>query len=274
MYPDPAPDRPMPTISFMGHDDKCPYDPGQCSGLQLWFGQLLLGAPADYVGFDENFERWARRDGCATRVPEDDGDTAHKPTYTANYTDCFGGVEVAKWVVQAAHDDVYQNGSATNPRVDIARTAWDFMSRFTSRFATIAKDDFEDQDLTDWAGPDSGLETYTFNVTDHCARLAKQESMQKTFDLAGTSAVVLRYQWRTKGLERDEHGLVEWSIDGIHWTELERVRRPFDMTWETSSIRLDGAAGNSQVHLRFRNTGSTSTEYFYVDNIVLAAQPR
>lgn len=64
---------------------------------------------------------------------------------------------------------------------------------------------------------------------------------------------------------------VEWSADGIHWTQVERVERYFNTSWSSSSVRIDEGAGVSTFHLRFRVGGSTSKEYFYVDNVVLAA---
>lgn len=273
-YAEPAEDRPMPVIMYTGLDDECVFDPETCSSFASWAGQTFVSVPQDYVGLDQNFELWAARNGCTTRTPREDPSNIFNSAHTATYTGCFNNVQVVKWAVEASHNDVYDNGESELTAVDIAATAWDFMSQFSAEYEEIFHDNFEKETLSSWRASDDSMSLYTYNTVEHCARLAKQQQLERTFDLSEYGRVVLRYQWRTKNLDTGEYGYVEWSPDGTNWTEIERVRRSFDTTWSSSSIRVDAGGGLSSFHLRFRVDGSNDHEYFYVDNVVLAVAKR
>jgi poly(3-hydroxybutyrate) depolymerase/6-phosphogluconolactonase (cycloisomerase 2 family) len=102
------PSRPIPVIEFAGlHDPGIPY-PGPLT---------------------QNFAHWRDVDGCGSGAPDDRVDLG--TSYCETYRSCSAGVQVELCSIEASQVSP-DPGHALyfNPDLDVARTAWEFLSQF------------------------------------------------------------------------------------------------------------------------------------------------
>jgi polyhydroxybutyrate depolymerase len=107
------PDRPLPVIAFHGLTDE----------LVPYAGGGFLGFPSAR----ESFLRWAALDGCAGAAPDETTTVGEATCET--FTSCAEGAEVSLCSVVADEDE---SGHVLylDEDLDVAATAWSFLSRF------------------------------------------------------------------------------------------------------------------------------------------------
>jgi polyhydroxybutyrate depolymerase len=108
------PTRPIAVIDFPGlHDPQVPYDGGI----------VFLSAA-------QNFALWRDTNGCGSGPPDTRTDIGS--SFCETYSHCSAGVQVEMCSVNASQVSYIPGHSIyLNPDIDVARSAWEFLSQFT-----------------------------------------------------------------------------------------------------------------------------------------------
>jgi hypothetical protein len=134
---------------------------------------------------------------------------------------------------------------------------------------SIFSDGFESNNFTagGWTNSGCTIQTsYKYSGT-YAARFRSSNSLTKSLSTANYTNLWVSYARRTLGMESDDHFIVEW-YDGSTWTTLEDVTG--SVAWSRKVFLLPAAAeNNSSFQLRFRTSHNESTDYAYLDDVVV-----
>ena len=106
------------------------------------------------------------------------------------------------------------------------------------------------------------------------AKIRKTTWIEKQQSTVGFDTIYVKYDRKTVGLDAGEYLYVEWSINGTNWYQIETTA---DTAWATKYILCVGAASpnnSSGFRIRFRTNASSTTEYAYVDGVVIKVLPQ
>ena len=152
--------------------------------------------------------------------------------------------------------------------------SWSTTAYATTATAPLFSDGFESGNFT--AG---GWTTQNTNATvstkakytgSYGAKLAGTTWMQKAVSTVGKSTIHVKYTRKTAGLDAGEYLYVEWSIDGSAWNNLETTQAT---TWALQDFTCgSGANNNANFRVRWRTNASSTTEYAYVDDVMITGQ--
>ena len=99
------------------------------------------------------------------------------------------------------------------------------------------------------------------------AELAKTTWIEKTISTVGYSSVHIKYNRKTSDLDSGENLCVEWSTDGSNWINLETTNAT---SWSAQDKTCaSGADNNTNFRVRFRTNANLTTEYAYVDDVIV-----